>query len=137
MGTLPFPLCPRRVKRTPGRSAADVAALQSRAPPGVGSASNLGLVDFFPAGCGKENAAVALMRRFGVLAEECVLLCDDDNDLGLAAAVRRAYLPGITAPSVQAAIDAAPHRFYVSREEGWRGSEEILRVLVQERLTQK
>lgn len=39
---------------------------------------------------------------------------DDDNDLALAALVGRAYLPGITADSVRAAVAAAPHRFYVA-----------------------
>lgn len=76
------------------------------------------------------------MGRFGADADQCVLLCDDDNDLALAAAVRKAYLPGITADSVRAAVEAAPERFYVSSEAGWRGTEEILRRLVREQVSE-
>ncbi|GAB4814732.1 hypothetical protein N2152v2_001778 [Parachlorella kessleri] len=125
-----------RVKRRSGQTDADLAALQQRAPPGVTSAGNLGALDFFPATTGKENAAEYVMQHFGVAPGDSVLMCDDDNDLGLAACVRKAYLPGITAPSVQAAVDAAPERFYVSQHQGWRGTEEVLKVLVQERLAE-
>ena len=59
---------------------------------------------------------------------------DDDNDLGLAALVRRAYLPGITADSVRQAVESNPERFYVAAAKGVFGSEEVLRLLVAERL---
>ena len=125
-----------RVKQPSNQTATDLAALQQRAPQGVTSAGNLGALDFFPATSGKENAARYLMQHFAVVPEDSVLMCDDDNDLGLAACVSKAYLPGITAPSVQAAVDAAPERFYVSQHKGWRGTEEVLKVLVEERLAE-
>ena len=45
-----------------------------------------------------------------------------------------AYLPGVTAPSVAAAVEAAPGRFYVSQREEWGGTEEILKNLLEEQL---
>jgi hypothetical protein len=39
------------------------------------------------------------MRKFGVPASRCALLCDDDNDLELAAIVGKAFLPSIGAVS--------------------------------------
>lgn len=59
---------------------------------------------------------------------------DDDNDLGLAHLVGRAYLPGITADTVQAAVDRDPARFYVAAEKGVFGAEECLRLLVSHQL---
>ena len=48
--------------------------------------------------------------------------------------MRRAYLPGITADSVRAAVAAAPERFHVAAAAGVFGAEEVLRLLVAERL---
>ena len=59
---------------------------------------------------------------------------DDDNDLGLAHLVARAYLPGIAADSVHAAVVASPSRFYVARAKGVWGAEECLRLLVSEQM---
>ena len=59
---------------------------------------------------------------------------DDDNDLALAALVRRAYLPGVTADSVRAAAAAAPARFHVSACRGVWGTEELLELLIGEHL---
>ena len=61
-------------------------------------------------------------------------LPDDDNDLGLARLVRRAYLPGITADSMRAAVEAAPSRFHVSSCQGVWGTEELLELLISEHL---
>lgn len=72
------------------------------------------------------------MQRFGVQPSECGFMCDDDNDLGLAAIVRKAYLPGMTAKSVEVAVAASPDQFYVSQARGLFGTEEILRLLVAE-----
>ena len=80
-----------RVSASPGKGTADAAALAAAVPPGLACASNLGAVDFFPATSGKEAAAAYLLQRWGVSASEAVLLCDDDNDLQLAAAVGRAH----------------------------------------------
>lgn len=59
---------------------------------------------------------------------------DDDNDLALAALVRRAYLPGITADTVHQAVESNPERFYVAAAKGVFGTEEVLRLLLTERL---
>lgn len=61
-------------------------------------------------------------------------MADDDNDLALAALVRRAYLPGITADTVRHAVESNPERFYVAAAKGVFGAEEVLRLLLAERL---
>ncbi len=48
--------------------------------------------------------------------------------------MRRAYLPGITADSVRQAVESNPERFYVAAAKGVFGAEEVLRLLVAERL---
>ena len=55
---------------------------------------------------------------------------DDDNDLGLAHLVSKAYLPGITANSVAQAVQRSPERFHVAAGKGVFATEEILRSLV-------
>lgn len=59
---------------------------------------------------------------------------DDDNDLDLAHLVRRAYLPGITADTMRAAVEAAPTQFHVSGCQGVWGTEELLELLISEHL---
>lgn len=76
-----------RVAATPGRSAADVAALRASVPAGLACAGNLGSVDLYPATSGKAAAAAYLLQRWGLPPDQAVLLCDDDNDLELAAQV--------------------------------------------------
>lgn len=49
----------------------------------------------YPSASGKEGAAAHLMQKWGAKAGDCVLLCDDDNDLELAAAVGKVFLPSI------------------------------------------
>ncbi len=44
-------------------------------------------------------AARHLMRRFSAPAPGCCFLCDDDNDLELAAEVGKAFLPSVTSVS--------------------------------------
>ena len=48
--------------------------------------------------------------------------------------MRRAYLPGITADSMSAAIAAEPDRFHVSSCRGVWGTEELLELLISEHL---
>lgn len=45
----------------------------------------------------QDKAAEYIMAKWGAPAADCALLCDDDNDLLLARAVGRAYLPGVSA----------------------------------------
>lgn len=55
-----------------------------------------GVADFYPSISGKDGVAIYLMQRFGVTAERTALLCDDDNDMKLAALVGKAFLPSIS-----------------------------------------
>lgn len=55
---------------------------------------------------------------------------DDDNDMELAALVRRAYLPGITAPSVERAVERDPGHFFVSATRGVFGAEDALKAVL-------
>lgn len=68
-------------------------------PACLGSSFNLGIADFYPAISGKEGVAAYLMKKFDVPADRCVFLCDDDNDLKLAAIVGKAFLPSVSAVS--------------------------------------
>ncbi|KAF8055736.1 hypothetical protein HT031_006640 [Scenedesmus sp. PABB004] len=86
-----------RLTPTPGRGEAELRAAVAAAPPGVASSVNLGVTDFYPAASGKQGAAARLMARWGVQADRCGHLGDDDNDLALAAAVGKAFLPSVGA----------------------------------------
>ena len=59
---------------------------------------------------------------------------DDDNDLALARLVRKAYLPGVTADTMAAAVAAAPSQFHVSGCRSVWGTEELLELLIAEHL---
>jgi hypothetical protein len=94
--------------------------------------TNLGHVDVYPATSGKRSAglyvATRLLGREGAqerlqpeaasagiddtaaAAAATAFLCDDDNDLGLAAAVELVLVPQCTSASVAAAAAAAAHR---------------------------
>lgn len=79
-------------------------ALQSL-PPCLSSSRNLGCADVFPSTSGKEAVGRYVAAALGVsLKARCAFLCDDDNDLPLAAAVGRAFVVGVTHPSVERAI---------------------------------
>jgi len=85
-----------RLKKTPNKTAADLESAIARRPAGIASSFNIGVADFYPDSSGKHMSAAYLMRRWGVPASSCVLLCDDDNDLQLAAVVGKAFLPSIS-----------------------------------------
>ncbi|KAI8476919.1 MAG: hypothetical protein J3K34DRAFT_381927 [Monoraphidium minutum] len=110
------------------------AALQAALGPELATACNLGSADVFPATSGKDKAALHLMQRWGVQPLDCVFMCDDDNDLELARLVRKAYLPGITADTMRAAVEAAPSQFHVSSCHGVWGTEELLELLISEHM---
>ena len=65
-------------------------------PPGLTSTYNLGKADVYPSTSGKAAAGVYIAARFGASPADVVFLCDDDNDIELANAVGRAYLPSIS-----------------------------------------
>ena len=97
--------------------AALAALIASEMPAELSSASNLGMVDFFPAASGKGNAVGYLQRRFGVAREESACLFDDDNDLTMAEMCGAHFLPGVTSQSVMRAADANPS-WHVSNRAG-------------------
>ena len=74
----------------------------------LGCSTNLGCVDFYPNMSGKKNVCDYLLRKFLDKHEEPIslkshacCLCDDDNDVEMALACRKAYLPSITSESMQ------------------------------------
>lgn len=76
---------------------------------------NLGMLDVMPRGSGKVNAARYVMERLGARPEDCVMLCDDQNDLQLAEYVGRAFVPTIAHPAVEAAARARPDHYLLAR----------------------
>jgi len=95
--------------KTPGKSESDMQAVIARRPASLSCTLNLGVVDFYPAISGKEGAARHLMAKWGVSPAHTGLLCDDDNDLALAAIVAKAFLPSITAVrALLKALDTVP-----------------------------
>lgn len=61
-----------------------------------------------------------------------VLIADDDNDIELALAVRKAYLPSITSESMRLAVEAMPEKFQVAKTCTVWATEEILKILLDE-----
>ena len=66
--------------------------------PHLSMAVNLGCVDVYPKSSGKKNAATYVADKLGgwTLGEHAAFFCDDDNDIELAQAVKRVYLPGVS-----------------------------------------
>ncbi len=116
-----------RVSAGAGGEAALAAALAAL-PPSLTCAWNLGAADVFPATSGKAAALRYLAARWGVAAddERCVCMGDDDNDVRMAAAASHAFLPGVNAPTLAAAVAAQPQRFTVSAEAAFAATEDCL-----------
>jgi len=77
-------------------------------PDELGCSTNLGCVDFYPIMSGKRNVCDYLLRKFFgdhdeamSLKSHALCLCDDDNDVEMALACRKAYIPSITSESMQ------------------------------------
>jgi hydroxymethylpyrimidine pyrophosphatase-like HAD family hydrolase len=106
--------------------------------PELAVAENLGAVDIYPSTSGKRQAAVHLMKRFGASCggDDSVFLCDDDNDIELARAVSRAFLPSVTSDSMRWAIESAPQQFVVATRRSVWATEEILQHLLNEVMQQ-
>jgi 3-deoxy-D-manno-octulosonate 8-phosphate phosphatase KdsC-like HAD superfamily phosphatase len=101
-------LCvPTRLTKTPNKSEEQLQAAVAARPACLATSTNLGIADFYPKASGKEGAAAYLMEKFGVPASRCALLCDDDNDLELAAIVGKAFLPSIGAVSLDASMQCS------------------------------
>ena len=115
-----------RVKVRAPRTPEQLAEALRDLPPTLATAVNLSCTDVFPAGSGKANAFEYLRKRMGVERAECAALCDDDNDLGMAALAGRAFCPKVSHPRVAEAIRKDPGHFYVARGRGTFGSDEVL-----------
>jgi 3-deoxy-D-manno-octulosonate 8-phosphate phosphatase KdsC-like HAD superfamily phosphatase len=101
-------------------------------PSVIGSAENLGKVDFFPALCGKGNAVKYLQAKFGVRPAECAALFDDDNDLPMAAECAVHLLPALTSDSVVSAVRVNPAWRVAERcGQGVFAIEELLEALLE------
>lgn len=74
---------------------------------------NLALLDVYPKTSGKAQAARYLMDKFASPADTCCHMGDDDNDLELAALVRRMFVSKPTSASVQRAVAEDPAHFDV------------------------
>ncbi|KXZ54955.1 hypothetical protein GPECTOR_3g123 [Gonium pectorale] len=107
-----------RVHARGGKTMEQLRALLADKPSGLSCSFNLGAADFYPSTSGKVQAARHLMSRFAAAAPDCSFLCDDDNDLELAAEVGKAFLPSITSDSVRQAADARPEHFVVAKPAG-------------------
>ncbi|GIM06259.1 hypothetical protein Vretimale_10615 [Volvox reticuliferus] len=106
--------------------------LVANKPEGLSCSFNLGAADFYPSTSGKVMAARHLMAHFGAAAKDCSFLCDDDNDLELAAEVGRAFLPSLTSDSIRQAAEARPEHFVVAKSQGQGvvATEEMLRAVM-------
>ncbi len=89
-----------------GKTERDLDLALRSLPPCLSSSRNLGCADVFPSTSGKEAVGRHAAAALGVPLSDCAFLCDDDNDLPLAAAVGRAFVVGATHPSVARAIAA-------------------------------
>ncbi|KAJ9533439.1 hypothetical protein QJQ45_026474, partial [Haematococcus lacustris] len=89
-------------------------------------AAAVGAADFYPATSGKVRAAQYLMGRFRATPHSCTFMCDDDNDMELAAVVAKAFLPTVTSESVRQAVAQRPGQFVVARAKGTTATEEML-----------
>lgn len=121
-----------RVHIKGGKTLEQFQEVAAARPPGLACSFNLGAADFYPSTSGKVMAARHLMRRFSAPAAGCCFLCDDDNDLELAAEVGKAFLPSVTSDSVRSAAEARPEHFVVARAagQGVAATEEILREVI-------
>eukprot|EP00798_Chlamydomonas_sp_ICE-L_P014687 gene14687-20726_t len=113
-----------------GKTIEELHRITEKAPPGLASSWNLGAADFYPATSGKLNAArqanYIMVVMMGAKAEDCTFLCDDDNDMELAAAIGRAFLPSVTSDSVKSAIAARPDHYTIAEASGTAASEEMI-----------
>jgi len=94
---------------------------------GLASSVNLSCVDYYPASSGKRNCCLYLASKFfpesdssiiEFVSKHAVCLCDDDNDLEMAMACRRAFIPEITSATMKAAIETYPEQFTVTASVG-------------------
>ncbi|KAL6759566.1 hypothetical protein V8C86DRAFT_1807886 [Haematococcus lacustris] len=120
-----------RVHARGGKSVEALQELIRSAPDCLACSWNLGAADFYPATSGKVRAAQYLMGRFRATPHSCTFMCDDDNDMELAAMVAKAFLPTVTSESVRQAVAQRPGQFVVARAKGTTATEEMLDAVAQ------
>lgn len=114
------------LKGSAGKTPQDLGGIIRERPAQLDCSFNLGAADFYPTTSGKERAAEYLIRRFDSQPERCVFMCDDDNDLKLAALVGKAFLPTVATESVWEAVRARPDKFTVGTLQLTQATEEML-----------
>ena len=119
-----------RLKLPKDRQEEDLHELVKQLPPGLSTSFNLGYLDIYPFTSGKSKAGIYLLTHFHNQPENSVLLCDDDNDLPLAAVVGRVFLPSITSNSVRLAMQADSERFLASKKGGILATEDMLQEIM-------
>lgn len=72
-----------------------------------------------------------LMKTWGIKHQDSVFLCDDDNDMELAALVGRAFLPTVSSASVERAVAARPEHFVTTEARGMKASEEMVDAVIE------
>lgn len=110
------------VSSSSGKTEEDLDRVLASLPPSLASSKNLGCADVFPATSGKEAVGRYVAAALGVPLGNCAFLCDDDNDLPLAAAVGRAFVVGATHPSVERAIAAETREGHFWTPAGLEGT---------------
>ncbi|CAJ1941091.1 unnamed protein product [Cylindrotheca closterium] len=85
---------------------------------GLATSVNLSCIDIYPAISGKKNCCQYLGEKFfpdvpksEILSNHAICLCDDDNDIEMALAVRHAYLPSLASKTMEAVIEKHTDRF--------------------------
>ena len=114
------------LKKSRGKTAADLDKIIANLPPQLTSSFNLGSADFYPSSSGKDKAAEYLMTKFVFSKADSISMGDDDNDLALARIVGHTYVPGFTSDSMRNAVAASPLAFTVASSGAFLGTHEVL-----------
>jgi hypothetical protein len=110
-------------------------AVRQSIPLGLSTSYNLGSADVYPCTSGKVNAGMYMLEKWGgITPNESAFLCDDDNDMELAALVGKVYVPCITADSVAEAVKARPDKFIVSGYPSVFATEKLLETIIRSQL---
>lgn len=106
-----------------GKTETDLAAALARLPPTLASSRNLGCADVYPATSGKAAVGAYVADKLGLSLKSAAFLCDDDNDLRLAAAVGRAFVVSTTHDAVTAAVQRDPGHYWTTEEAGIKAAD--------------
>jgi hypothetical protein len=106
-----------------GQTDADLDAALARLPPSLAHSRNLGCADVYPASSGKAAVGAYVAQKLNCALSASAFLCDDDNDLALAARVGRAFVVSVTHGAVAAAVAADPGRYWTTPLAGTRAAD--------------